>query len=524
VNTMKMLPAAALCLMLASSGWAEDFERQGPASTVLEERNSSPDHHGHQAPPEMDPLAKPAEYELEGFKPDPTYTDPYDPEEQLVVYGGKTAIDEPRPVIEWGYPMYSEGPFGPGVDIIGRKNLVRPQFLVYGDWRTVAAANDNGAVENSQLATQMNLDFDLNLTGTERIHMFVKPLDDGVEQTRVELGGTPVNAEDGNGFEGEFDFDPETLFFEGDWGAIQSGLTDEYAKFDLPIAFGLMPLFLQNGLWLNDAFVGGAVSFTAKNSPKFDITNYDVTLMAGFNKVSSPVFVTDGAADDNAGNFYGITTFVDVAEGYFEAGYAHVEDGRDDFQMDYDNVMLAWTKRYGGKLSNSVRLLANFNQDPVAGLNQTADGFALLVENSWITHLPSTLVPYFNFFYGKDRPQPLATGAAGVLKNTGINFETDGVTGFPKLDDTANDTYGGAVGVMYLFSLDQQLVVEYANLNIIGDENDPLRAAAGDQQAFGVRYQKPISRRWIFRTDAMVGDRQNQDTISGIRVELRCKF
>ena len=133
-------------------------------------------------------------------------------------------------------------------------------------------------------------------------------------------------------------------------------------------------------------------------------------------------------------------------------------------------------------------------------------------------------MPYFNFFYGKDRPQPLATGAAGVLKNTGINFETDGVTGFPKLDDTANDTYGGAVGVMYLFSLDQQLVVEYANLNIIGDENDPLRAAAGDQQAFGVRYQKPISRRWIFRTDAMIGDRQNQDTISGVRVELRCKF
>ncbi len=80
--------------------------------------------------------------------------------------------------------------------------------------------------------------------------------------------GTPVNAEDGNGFEGEFDFDPETLFFEGDWGAIQSGLTDEYTKFDLPIAFGLMPLFLQNGLWLNDAFVGGAVSFTAKKFTK----------------------------------------------------------------------------------------------------------------------------------------------------------------------------------------------------------------------------------------------------------------
>ena len=68
-----------------------EFERKGPADTVLEYRNSSPEHHGHQAPPEMDEVAKPAEYDSTGFKPDPVYTAPYDPEEQLVVYGGKTA-------------------------------------------------------------------------------------------------------------------------------------------------------------------------------------------------------------------------------------------------------------------------------------------------------------------------------------------------------------------------------------------------------------------------------------------------
>ena len=513
----------SLCVFHMTHASAEDLQRQGPAPTVLEERNSSPDHHGHQAPPEMDPIAKPAEYSIDGFKADPVYTAPYDPEEQYIVYGGKTAIDEPRPVIEWGYPMYSEGPFGPGRNIIGRKNLVRPQFLVYGDMRTVLASNDNGAVENAQLATQLNLDFDLNLTATERLHMFVKPLDDG-KQTRLELGGSPVDAIDGNGFHGEYDFDPETFFFEGDWGAIQSGFQDEYTKFDLPIALGLMPLFLQNGLWINDAFVGGAVSIAAKNSPKYDITNYDITFMTGLNKVSSPVFVTDGALDDNAGKFYGITTFVDVAEGYFEGGFARVTDDRDDFGMDYNNVMLAWTKRYKGKLSNSIRVLYNFGQDPVAGQAQTADGYAILVENSWITSLPSTFVPYFNFFVGKDRPQTLATGAAGVLRNTGINFETDGVTGFPKLDDSANDTYGGAIGIMNLFSLNQQLVIEYANLQIIGDENDPLRNAAAEQQAVGVRYQKPISRRWIFRTDAMYGDRKNADDVAGVRVEFRCKF
>ena len=517
------LTSVALVNPAVTIGQELEFERKGPADTVLEYRNSSPEHHGHQAPPEMDEVARPAEYDSTGFKPDPVYTAPYDPEEQLIVYGGKTAIDEPRPVIEWGYPMYSEGAFGPGKDIIGAKNLVRPQFLLYGDWRTVVASNDNGAQENAQLASQLNLEFDLNLTATERLHMFVKPLDDG-KQTRLELGGTPIDAVDGTGFHAELDFDPETFFFEGDWGAIQSGLTDEYTTFDLPIALGLVPLFLQNGLWVNDAFVGGAVSVAAQNSPKFDITNYDYTFFVGMNKVSTPVFVTDGVADDNAGKFYALTTFVDVAEGYLEAGYARVTDDRDDFQMDYNNVMIGWTKRYRGKLSNSVRLLANFGQDPVPGIDQTADGFVLLVENSWITHLPSTLVPYFNFFYGKDKPQPLATGAAGVLKNTGVNFETDGITGFPKLDDTANDAFGGAVGVMYLFSLNQQLVVEYANLQILGDENDPLRNAPGEQQAIGVRYQKPISKRWIFRTDAIVGERKNLEDIAGVRVELRMKF
>jgi hypothetical protein len=105
-----------------------------------------------------------------------------------------------------------------------------------------------------------------------------------------------------------------------------------------------------------------------------------------------------------------------------------------------------------------------------------------------------------------------------------VNFETDGITGFPKLDDTANDTYGGAVGVMYLFSLNQQLILEYANVQIMGDENDALRNAPGDQQAIGVRFQKPISRRWIFRTDGIYGERKNQEEISGVRVELRMKF
>ena len=111
-------------------------------------------------------------------------------------------------------------------------------------------------------------------------------------------------------------------------------------------------------------------------------------------------------------------------------------------------------------------------------------------------------MPYLNLWVGLDRPQPLADDT-GILKNTGINFETDALTGFPKLDDTGNDTYGGALGIQYLFELDKQLVFEVATVQILGDVNEKGRAAIDDQYGFGIRYQHPIGPAWIARADAM---------------------
>jgi len=70
----------------------------------------------------------------------------------------------------------------------------------------------------------------------------------------------------------------------------------------------------------------------------------------------------------------------------------------------------------------------------------------LLVENSWITSSPLRVVPYANFFVGWDRPQSVARAgvSGGILRNTGINFEIDGLNGYPTLDATASDTAGGS--------------------------------------------------------------------------------
>ena len=133
---------------------------------------------------------------------------------------------------------------------------------------------------------------------------------------------------------------------------------------------------------------------------------------------------------------------------------------QDDVQQHY--LTAAYSRRYANTLSNSTRVFANF--DNVRGDREDGDGVAIISENSLISGLPSTLIPYANFFVGFGNPQPLVDGNnAGILKNVGINFETDALTGYPKLDDTASNAWGGAIGLQYLFNLDQQLVFEVAS-------------------------------------------------------------
>ena len=185
---------------------------------------------------------------------------------------------------------------------------------------------------------------------------------------------------------------------------------------------------------------------------------------------------------------------------------------------------MTWPRRYGGWLSNSLRIINNFGQNRNAGARQNADGTLLIIENSFVTSSPSTLIPYLNLFAGFDRPQSVARAAdaGGILKTVGINFETDGLTGFPRLNDTANNTWGGALGLEYLFALNQQLVVELATTRPRGDVAN--RAIVGREVALGVRYQLPLDKAWLFRADAMVADRANSNDLSGLRFELRRKF
>ena len=123
-----------------------------------------------------------------------------------------------------------------------------------------------------------------------------------------------------------------------------------------------------------------------------------------------------------------------------------------------------------------------------------------------------------------------AADATGFLRNTGINFESDALTGFPFLDDSGQNAYGGAIGVQYLFDLQQQLVFEVAATRDLDDISDSFDEVVGNQYAAGIRYQIPLSNAWLLRADAIyaykedVNDSDLDDDNFGVRTELRWKF
>ncbi|QDV82545.1 hypothetical protein [Stieleria magnilauensis] len=439
--------------------------------------------------------------------PDACY---HDSGREAWVYDAKHDVPTQHPWVEWGRIWYGDGITPRGRDLFGPMNLVRPKFYVYGDFRTGIQAGRNAGGRADNWANRLNLDMDLQITDTERFHAFVGPLDKQNRFTRWEVIDGDLR------YRNEMNLTPATAFFEGDLGVMLGALGNQSSPFELPISAGLMPLLFQNGIWMEDAVSGIAFALPAKHSRLLNWANFDVSFFAVFDQLNSPAF-----ADNSDAQAFGTAWFIEAYGGYIETGYAYLNHRNDD-SLSYHNATFSFTRRYFDRISNSVRVIVNAGQDR-AKADRTADGGLLLVENSWITAAPLTVVPYANFFYGWDRPQSVARAgiSGGILRNTGINFDTDGLNGFATLDTSAADTAGGSVGVDLIGDdLDRQLLLELSYLTPHGDR----AIARGDQYAIGARYQFPISNATLLRFDVMHGWREGDDDVYGTRMEFRWKF
>ncbi len=431
---------------------------------------------------------------------------------EALPYDAKFNVPTQAPWVQLGREFYGDGITPPGINLFGEKNMVRPELYVYGDYRTAVSAGRNAVGRTDNWANRLNLDVDLQITDTERFHAFVGPLDEGNQFTRLELVEGDLR------YRQAIDFTPATAFFEGDLGVFLGTAFDRTSPFELPFTMGLVPLLFQNGIWMEDAVTGAAFALPARHSRLLNWSNYDATFFAVFDQLNSVAF----GANEHAAQAFGTAWFIEAYGGYIESGYAYVRD-RNRSELSYHNITTSFTRRYFDRISNSVRVIVNTGQD-LPSADRTADGVLLLVENSWITQWPLTVVPYANFFVGWDRPQSVGRAAVSgqILRNTGINFDTDGLNGFATLDASGNGTAGCSLGIDLIGDcLDRQLLVEFAYLTPNGSSN---AAVPGDQYAIGSRYQFPISNWSLLRFDNMYGWRQGLEDVYGTRMEYRWKF
>ena len=173
----------------------------------------------------------------------------------------------PRPdlLAEIGDGFLDTGQLDAGfeVPIIGA--VWQPRLWSYFIYRTAVQTFDagaNNAERETEWAHRLDLFVNLQLTGTEKILLGLRPLDNNRanEFTRYTFKGR------NEGWNDEFNYIPETLFFEGDLGSL-------FPVFDragvIPLDFGFtvgrQPITFQEGILINDTL--DAVGLIRNNIP-----------------------------------------------------------------------------------------------------------------------------------------------------------------------------------------------------------------------------------------------------------------
>ena len=169
----------------------------------------------------------------------------------------------PALFLELGAPFLDTGQLDAGFEVPILGAIWQPRLWSYFINRTTVQTFDNGApgrLRDTEIANRMDLYANLQLTGTEKILLGLRPFDNNLPSrfTRYTFDGSNED------FNNELNLDIETLFFEGDIGSLLPKLDRAGIKpIDFGFTVGRQPITFQEGIILNDTV--DAVGFVRNN-------------------------------------------------------------------------------------------------------------------------------------------------------------------------------------------------------------------------------------------------------------------
>ena len=415
----------------------------------------------------------------------------------------------PKPIVEIGPRFLGNGnisrPFR-----LPTGALWLPQVIVYGTHSTAVQGVKSPTTGRwtNEWSNRLDLFTNLQLSGTERLLVGFRPLDD-------RGGATGYNFTPGVVARGDHHVNAElhSLFFEGDFGEIFPLLDRvDRRRLDIGFSVGRQQFAFQDGLLINDDAVD-AVGVTRNTVLPRGGSNLQLTGLYGWGSLEG-----SNNLRRQHSQLFGLVTVADLGKSTFNAEVFLVDDRAGANDGVYWAV--SRTRRHGA-LNTTFRALGSYalHDQAVAGVVDT--GHLLFSEMSFTPPWTKDLA-YVNAFWaiGDFTSVSRAPGTGGPLGRAGILFGSPGFGRYPApLSNRANDTAGGSVGYQKFFEEGgrRQMIVE------IGGRRSQARTQETSAAA-GTRFQQAFGRHTVLQFDVFGKAIRRGRAVAGLRLETRFEF
>jgi hypothetical protein len=444
-------------------------------------------------------------------------------------HGKKTLPARPRLAVEAGDGFLDTGNLSAGFEVPILGAVWQPRLWAYMISRTAFQTFDagfTGAERETEIANRTDIYINLQLTGTEKILLGLRPLDNNRPDrfTRYTFSGEE------EGFNRFTRLGVETLFFEGDFGSLFPNLDQTgVSPIDWGFTVGRQPINFQEGIIINDTI--DAVGVIRNNIPFEGLSNFRVSLLYGWNRVDrgDAAARAAGRAGDledfdgeNDAQLFGAFAAADAKISTFNLDSIYVTD---DDGPDSVNIGFAAIQRlpiWGSDVATAFRINQSIAVDEEV-IGVAGNGTLITAEIS--QNVPgSNDIVYFNSFlnFGNYTQAGREDVVGGPLGNTGILFASPSLSTYGAEIDPflRDDTVGGAVGYQAFWDNGRRnLILEMAGRADISGSPE-----AFDSLGFGAQLQQAISQYYLVTLESFYTINENRDDGWGARAEFQVVY
>ena len=416
----------------------------------------------------------------------------------------------PELLLELGDPFLDTGLLDEGfeVPIIGA--VWQPRLWAYMIGRSTLQTFDNGQqgrVRESEWANRLDLFVNLQLTGTEKLLLGLRPVDQNRPDrfTRYTFSGADDR------FRNEFNLDIETLFFEGDLGSLIPNLDQAgMGPIDFGFTVGRQPISFQEGILINDTI--DAFGLVRNNIPFPGTSNLRVSGLWGWNRLDRNDELRD--ADQN---IFALFTAIDAPVSTYNLDLIYVDDdgspGADGFYVGASAIQRL---NVLGGMSTAFRVNSSIALDEEIGGNVVGDGTLLSAEFSKTPH-GSDDIAYFNAFgsIGNFTQAGREAILGGPLGSLGILYASPNLSNYgAEISPFTDDVIGFATGYQAFWDHKRRnLILELAGRHDYGGDGF-------DSLGLGFQLQQAVGQNIQLQFESFYTINEDRDDGTGARTEV----